>query len=120
MPVTRMKVAQKVLTAFMDAEMASDASAAANSRLLAVLIEARREAQLPPATGIDELELVGASANHSLAARNGLAKAHPLFAALAAEHGMPIAFGPDGCDYPADALFGTDHSEVRAATPQFG
>lgn len=94
MPRLRTQVATEVNDAFLAAEQAAEASAAAIARCLAVLIEARSRAQLPPVTGADVMELLAESAKNSLHARKTIIAAHPLLEQIGRDLGV-ISYGPD-------------------------
>lgn len=94
MPRTRIEVAREVYDAFRIAEEAAEHSAAAAARCVAVLIEARVRAQLPPVAGADIFALMGDCAASALRARQQVVAAHPLLDRLASDFGI-VGYGPD-------------------------
>lgn len=109
MPRLRTQIATEVNNAFLAAEQAAEASAAAIARCLAVLIEARSRAQLPPITGAQVMDLLAESATNSLHARKTIIAAHPLLEQLGRDLGV-ISYGPD--EKPVPNL-----PSVRASNP---
>lgn len=91
----RSDVAAEVRDAFRAAETAAEQSAAAIARCVAVLIEARTKAKLPPIAGAEAIALVAKGSQSSLEARQHMLLAHPLLAELGRELKV-LSFGPDG------------------------
>lgn len=91
----RSDVAAEVRDAFRAAEAAAEHSAAAIARCVAVIIEARSKAKLPPIAGADAIALIAKGSQSSLEARQHMLAAHPLLTELGRELKV-ISFGPDG------------------------
>lgn len=91
----RSEVAAEVREAFRTAETAAEQSAAAISRCIAVLIEARAKAKLPPVAAAEAIALIAKGSQSSLDARQHMLAAHPLLTELGRELKV-LSFGPDG------------------------
>jgi hypothetical protein len=104
MPRTRIEVAREVYEVFRNAEDAAEQSAAAIARCVAVLIEARSRAKLPPVAGDDILALMGECTTNALLARRQVIAAHPMLDDLAKQFGI-VGFGPDKAPVPNEPFF---------------
>lgn len=94
MPKTRNTAATAVAQAFLPLERNADETAAFAYRFVALLMEQRAAAKLPPLAGNDAIELVRAGAAHAAMARESFMKAHTALASLMVEVGVdPVAFG---------------------------
>jgi hypothetical protein len=91
----RSEVAVEVRDAFRTAEAAAEQSAATIARCMAVIIEARGKAKLPPVAAAEAIELIAKGAQSSFKARQHMLAAHPLLAELGRELNV-LSFGPDG------------------------
>ena len=107
MPKTRLATAIEVRNAFRTAEEAVEVAAAAVAKCIAVLVEARRTAKLPPLAGAQAIELVGKGSQSALAARQNLLDAHPLLLELGQELKV-VGFGVDGGCVPNSASLDSD------------
>ncbi len=107
MPKTRLATAIEVRAAFRAAEEAVEVAAAATAKCIAVLVEARRDAKLPPLAGAQVIALVGKGSQAALDARQNMLDAHPLLMELGKELKV-ISFGADGGCVPNSATIGTE------------
>lgn len=91
----RSDVAAEVREAFRTAEAAAEHSAAAIARCVAVVIEARAKAKLPPIAAAEAIALIARGSQSAIDARQQMLAAHPLLTELGRELKV-ISFGPDG------------------------
>ena len=97
----RRNAVANVGAAFLEAEKAADDAAARGARCVAIFIEERGRANLPPQIGRRALDLLGEGARQALAARQCFVEAHALLADLPGEIGirgsLDALFGDDTC-----------------------
>ena len=99
----RIAAVEAVKREFLAAETAQDDAAIAAVRTVAALLEARRSANVPLATGLREVQAAARAAALSLEARQVMIEAHPGLASLPAQVGLGFMYGDvDECP-PIDA-----------------
>ena len=89
----RVAAVEAVKTEFLAAEAATDDAAIRALRAVATMLEARRDANVPIATGLREIELAARAAVLALEARQAMIEAHPGLAALPAQVGLGFMYG---------------------------
>jgi hypothetical protein len=99
----RIAAVESVKKQFLAAEAAQDDAAIAAVRTVAAMLEARRDAKVPFATGLREIQAAAKAAALSLEARQIMIEAHPGLAALPAQIGLATMYGDvDECP-PTDS-----------------
>ncbi len=110
----RSEVAVEVREAFRAAEAAAEQSAATIARCVAVIIEARAKAKLPPIAAAEAISLIAQASQGAIDARRHMLAAHPLLTELGRELKV-ISFGPDGGCVP-NSPFTEATSPLRVVT----
>ena len=92
----RLAAIDHVAATFLPAEIATDAAALEVARTVAAIMEARQDANLPFATGLQALTRISRASALLIEARQELIRAHALLDRVPAEIGVPVhGFGKD-------------------------
>lgn len=112
----RLAAVRAVKFDFLAAETAQDQAAILAVRALATMLEARRDANVPLGTGLEQIALATRAAALSVEARQALVEAHPGLARIPGEIGLGAwAYGDDGNCPPVDpAVSATEGLKVVA------
>jgi hypothetical protein len=111
----RRAAAAAVKATFLPAEQAQDIAAIRAARCLAAALEARADARLPLATGLEAIAHLARGAALAVEARQSLIEAHRMLAAVPGEIGLPPhALGDVGDCPPVDPPKGEDLPAIRA------
>lgn len=103
----RLTAVRAVKSDFLAAETAQDNAAILTVRALATMLEARRDANLPLGTGLEQIALATRAASLSVEARRALVEAHPGLARIPGEIGLGAwSYGDDGNCPPVDPAVG--------------
>ena len=111
----RLAAARTVRDEFLAAEAAQDEAAIRAVRAVGAMLEARRDAKVPIATGLQEIAQAARAAALSIQARHVLAESHAGLAKVPAAIGLGAWFyGDDGHCPDPEAPHGEGRTGLRA------